>query len=208
VQIGRNTVQISRWALVVLVAFSMGSSLHTGGALNASETVVSDVLSDATHGNGQRKLVVSPDGTMYIIHTAPLDGTAAVVVSRLDDAGTSWERDAVLSRHGITAGLGSLSVDAAGTLHAAWVDYETVGQVWYAERTGDVWTKSVKISPGVIYAGFPVIATGGGAVHVLWYAAQPDDSYRHGSLYEIRQTTRTSGLGPTPCSFRPARTIR
>jgi hypothetical protein len=101
-------------------------------------------------------------------------------------------RDAVLSRPGIPAGIGSLSVDAAGTLHAAWVDYETVGHVWYASRTGDVWWESVKISPGTTYAGFPVVVAGKGAVHVLWYAATPDSSYRHGSLYEIRHTTRTS----------------
>lgn len=197
-QLGRNTAQISRWSLVVLVVVSMSFSLHTGGALGASETVIPGVSGDATHGNGQRKLVVSPDGTMYMIHTAPLDGTAAAVVSRSDDAGASWERDAVLSRHGIAAGLGSLSVDAAGTLHAVWVDYETGGHVWYAERKGDVWMESVKISPGLTYAGFPVIATGGGAVHVLWYAAQSDDSYRHGSLYEIRHTTRTSGAWTDP----------
>jgi hypothetical protein len=191
-------IQISRWALVVLVLALMSFSLLAGGARGASETVIPDVSGDATHGNGQRKMVVSPDGTMYIIHTAPLDGTAAIVVSRSDDAGTSWERDAVLSRHGIPAGLGSLSVEADGTLQAAWVDYETVGHVWHAARTGDAWTESVKISPGLIYAGFPVIVAGRGEVHVLWYAARPDDSYRHGSLYEIRHTTRTSGPWTDP----------
>jgi hypothetical protein len=192
VQLARNTVKKFRWTPVVIVLVSMSFSLLSNAALGASENVIPDVTSDATHGNGQRKIAVSPDGTTYIIHTAPSNGTAAVVVSSSDAVGASWVRDAVLSRSGIRAGLGSLSVDAAGTLHAAWVDYENVGQVWYATRTGDVWSESVKISPGSTYAGFPVVVAGKGAVHVLWYAATPDSSYRHGALYEIRHTTRTS----------------
>jgi hypothetical protein len=85
--------------------------------------------------------------------------------------------------------LGSLAIDEDGTLHATWVDYETAGHVWYANRSGATWTDGVKISPGRAYAGFPVVVAGRDAVHVLWYAAQRDDRFRAGSLYEIRDTS-------------------
>lgn len=181
---------ISRNIAAVLLLGVVGLSSLMGGALATGEAVIPAVSVDATEGNGQRKLVVGPDGSMYIIYAAPLEGTVAIVVSRSDDGGSSWKRDAVLSRPGIRAALGSLAFDTSGTLHASWVDYETVGQVWYASRT-DTWSESEKISPGPEYAGFPVIVTDRGGVHVLWYGAKPDLSYRHGSLYEIRHTYLT-----------------
>lgn len=187
-QLARITVQISRYALIAVV---LGLSLFAGGALAAGETVIPDVSVDATHGNGQRKLVTDSDGSLYLIYAARLDGADAIVVSRSDDAGSSWEQDAVLSRPGIRAGLGSLTFDSFGTLHATWVDYETEGHVWYAARMDSTWTEGSKISPGPSYAGLPVVVPGRDSVHVLWYAVQPDDSYRHGALYEIRDTSQT-----------------
>lgn len=185
-----NTIQTYRYALIVGV-ITIGLLLQSGGARATSETVIPDVSIVATDGNGQRKLVEGQDGSMYIIYVAPLEGTDAIVVARSDDTGSNWERDELLSRPGIRAGLGSLAVDAVGTIHATWVDYETVGHVWYAARTGDTWTESIKISPGTYYAGFPVVVAGRDTVHVLWYSAPPDESYRHGSRYEIRHTYRT-----------------
>lgn len=192
-QPNRFTDLIARFALIgVLVLGTMGPTLLAGTALAADETVLPDVSIDATDGNGQRKLVTGPGGTMYIIFGAPRDGASTMMVSRSEDAGSTWELDAVLSRPGIRAGLGSLAFDSFGTLHATWVDYETVGHVWYAARTAGTWTESAKISPGLDYAGFPVVVAGRDTVHVLWYAAQPDDAYRHGSLYEIRHTSQTA----------------
>jgi hypothetical protein len=193
VEPARSTLQIRRSALSAVVFGTMSMVFLTGCALTetGTGTVTSDVSDDATYGNGQRKLAEGPDGSMYFIYAAPMDGTNAVVVSRSEDAGSTWVPDAVLSRSGIPARLGSLAFDAAGTLHATWVDYETVGHVWYASRSDDTWTESVKISPGPFYAGFPVVAAGRDSVHVLWYGAPPDDTYRHGSRYEIRDTSLT-----------------
>jgi len=162
------------------------------GAANASgDSVIPDAAIDATYGNGQRKLVEGADGNLFLIHGTMVQGTPTIVVSRSADDGETWELDAVLSRPGIRAGLGSITFDDAGSLHATWVDYETVGNVWYAVRTDGTWSDSVKISPGPTYAGFPVIASARDGLHVLWYAAKPDDTYRHGSLYEIRHTMLT-----------------
>lgn len=187
----RNNLAIPRFSAVVFILTALGLALLSGCGQSGGESVISEVSAGATSGNGQRKLVTGPDGTMYIIYVAPRNGTEAAVVSVSDDGGSSWTEEAVLSRPGIPAGLGSLAFDEAGTLHATWVDYETVGHVWYADRTGTTWSDGVKISPGPTYAGFPVVAVGNDAVHVLWYAAQPDDTYRHGSLYEIRDTYQT-----------------
>jgi hypothetical protein len=194
----RNNLTFSRFSSIALILSALGVALLTGCGQSGDESVISDVSAGATTGNGQRKLVTGPDGTMYIVYVAPRDGTEAAVVSLSDDGGSTWKEEAVLSRPGIPAGLGSLAFDEAGTLHATWVDYETVGHVWYANRIGTTWSDGVKISPGLTYAGFPVVAVGNDAVHVLWYAAQPDDTYRHGSLYEIRDTSQTENGWSNP----------
>jgi hypothetical protein len=187
----RNNRSLPRFSSIVFILSALGLALLTGCGQSGDESVISEVSAGATTGNGQPKLVTGPDGTMYIIYVAPRDGTEAAIVSLSDDGGSTWAEETVLSRPGIPAGLGSLAFDEAGTLHATWVDYETVGHVWYTSRTDTTWSDGVKISPGPTYAGFPVVAVGSDAVHVLWYAAQPDDRYDHGSLYEIRDTSAT-----------------
>lgn len=187
----RNNPRLAQSSSILLILSALAAVLLMGCGQSADESVISEVSAGATTGNGQRKLVTGPDGMMYIIYIAPRDGAEAAVVSRSDDGGSTWTEETVLSRPGIRAGLGSLAFDEAGTLHATWVDYETVGHVWYADRTGTSWSNGTKISPGPTYAGFPVVTVGNDTVHVLWYAAKPDATYRHGSLYEIQDISQT-----------------
>lgn len=159
------------------------------------EVAVTGVSALATEGNGQPNLARTPDGTLFLIYAASTDDSDAdrVVVARSDDSGETWVEEARLSRPEIRAGLATIAADVGGVVHAAWVDYETVGHVWYAVREEGAWSDGAKISPGPHYAGFPALAAAEDLVHVLWYSAPPDDDRRHGARYEIRHTTRTEG---------------
>jgi hypothetical protein len=183
----------------VAMAVLLGAFLSVlSGSLGAQERALVDEVSfQATLGNGQRKLVRDASGTLYAIYVAPHEGADSIFVGRSDDGGTSWYQDTLLSRAGIRAGLGSLTFDQSGTLHASWVDYETVGHVWHASRT-DAWSDSMKISPGPEYAGFPAMVADQGGVHVLWYGAKPNEAYSHGSEYEIRHTYLTDSGWSVP----------
>ena len=159
---------------------------------------VSDAASDATNDNGQRKLAEAPDGTLYLIYTAPVDDAVptsskysrgltatAVFVARSDDGGQTWSTETRLSREGVSAGFAAIDVGPDERVHASWVDFETVGHVWYAVRGSEGWRPGFKVSPGLDYAGLPAISASPDAVHILWYAAAPDDTTKHGSSYEI-----------------------
>ncbi len=170
--------------LLLLGGVLMGSAV--GAAEPANTPVhVAEAGPRATDDNGQRKLVQTDDGTLELIYVQLEDGVGQIFVTSSADDGRSWSEPVRLSRPGISAALGSLTEDIDGRLHAAWVDRETVGHVWYAVRQAGVWSESAKVSPGPFYAGFPVIATEGGRVHLLWYAAVPDEAYDVGSRYEI-----------------------
>ncbi len=152
---------------------------------------------EATLGNGQHKVVRHPSGALYAIYTAPFQETDAVFVARSEDGGTTWQEEALLSRAGIRAGLGTLELDADDRLHGGWVDYETVGHVWHAVRD-ETWSAPEKISPGPDYAGFPAMVADRGGLHVLWYGAKPNLDYRHGSEYEIEHTYLTASGWSVP----------
>ena len=172
---------------------------------------VTGVSSDATEDNGQQKLAQSPDGTLFLAYSAPNseaepfsgskyagagDAGESVFVARSDDGGGTWTTEARISRGLVPARLAAIAAGPEGRVHASWVDFETVGHVWHAVRDNGTWQPGEKVSPGPFYAGFPALAISEDAVHLLWYAAPPDEETDHGSRYEIRHTIN-SGEGWT-----------
>ena len=151
---------------------------------------------DATAGNNQRKIVTP--GPVSVLGYVTSRGEVTVV--HWSDRG----RPEVvrLSRPGIRAGLVALAA-AGEVVHAAWVDYGTVGHVWYAARTPSGWEEGRKISPGPTYAGFPAIAGGSSEVHVVWYGVRPGGPTRHGAVYEILYTRGRGGRWSRPEVISP-----
>ncbi len=153
---------------------------------------------EATNDNGQRKFLQTAEGTLELIYGRQVDQIDQIFVTSSEDQGATWSDPIRLSRPTIHARLGSLAEDPGGRLHAAWVDYETVGHVWYAVRTDGVWSQAAKISPGPFYAGSPVIAAEADQVHLIWYASVPDESYDVGSRYEIVHLLNSEGAWGEP----------
>lgn len=157
---------------------------------------IPDAAPDATAGNNQRKLVAA--GPAFALGYVTSRGEVAV--ARWSSRG----RPEVvrLSRPGIRAGLVALAA-SGDTVHAAWVDYETVGHVWYAARPPFGWRGGRKISPGPTYAGFPAIATDASGVHVVWYGVRPGKLTRHGAVYEILYVRGQGGRWSRPEVISP-----
>ncbi len=188
--------------LLALLTLLCGAGLATTPAVAAESgapTVrVASGSPEATNDNGQRKLVQTSQGTLELIFVQRSNDIDQVVVASSADEGVTWGDPVLLSRPNIPARLGSLAEGPDGRLHAAWVDYETVGHVWYAVRTTGGWSQPAKISPGPTYAGFPALAAEADRVHVLWYSSVPDESYDIGSRYEIVHIVGSAGVwGPT-----------
>lgn len=140
----------------------------------------------ATAGNGQAKWA-SPATWTYLALVVPRFGVDTVVVYRSGD-GVRWTTDGVLGRPKVRSALPALGAGRDGTVHAVWVDYAGPGHVWYARRGPTGWSAGRKLSPGEVYAGFPVVAAGLGGVHVLWYGVRPSSHTPHGAAYEILHT--------------------
>jgi hypothetical protein len=206
-----RVVTLTLIAAAILVAALVLGSLASVPDMSPKGTIEA-VAADATNDNGQHKLVRATDGALYLAYAAPLPGVAppnnpkyaasqtgtAVFVARSDDDGATWNTETRLSRDGISAHLATLAAGEDGRIHAAWVDYETVGHVWYAVRSDGTWQQGAKISPGPFYAGFPAMVAARDAVHVLWYAAPPDEDTSHGSRYEIGHTRNEGAEWTTP----------
>ncbi|NNC91658.1 MAG: exo-alpha-sialidase [Acidimicrobiia bacterium] len=191
-----------RPSLLLAVPMLVGSLLliPSAGAdqLAVEPVTVAPGTSEATNDNGQRKLVQTKAGTLELIFVQRNGTIDQIVVASSSDNGRTWSEPVLLSRPGVSARLGSLAEGPRGQLHASWVDYETVGHVWYAVRQDGTWSPASKISPGPTYAGFPVLAAEGDRVHVLWYSSVPDEAYDVGSRYEIIHVVNTGGVwGPT-----------
>lgn len=192
----KKASSLAMWAGLALMAAGVliGAFLVTGQEMRieASSPVVAvrTVSADATSDNGQRKLARAEDGTLYLAYSAPNDGVEQVHVSKSLDQGQSWKPEIVLGQPGIWSDLAALA-SAPGRVDATWVDYSTVGHVWYSSLQDGEWEAFRKISPGPDYAGFPVIAIKDGVPSVAWYAAAPSEETQHGSEYEIRHTMLT-----------------
>lgn len=188
---------MATWSGLVLMAASLliATFLLTSQdvSIEASSPVVAvrTVSADATSDNGQRKLARAVDGTLYLAYSAPNNGVEQVHVSTSVDQGQSWKPEIVLGQPGIWSDLAAIS-SAPGRLDATWVDYTSVGHVWYSSLQDGEWEAFRKISPGPDYAGFPVIAVKDGVPNVAWYAAAPSEETQHGSEYEIRHTMLAS----------------
>lgn len=170
-----------------------------GSAVEASPLVaVRGVSADATADNGQRKLARTTDGTLYLAYSAPVDGVEQAHISFSLDDGQTWKPEITLAQQGIWSDLPTLASGPDGRLDAAWVDYASVGHVWYASRRGGVWSDFEKISPGPHYAGFPALVVSDNGADVLWYAAPPSEVTEHGSEYEIHHTTGGPGTWSEP----------
>jgi hypothetical protein len=182
---------------VVLTGTLLGVAPAGATELAGEPVRVAAGSSEATNDNGQRKLIQTSAGNLELIFVQQVDEIDQIVVASSADSGETWSEPVKLSRDGIPARLGSLAEGPDGRLHAAWVDYETVGHVWYAVRADGTWSPASKISPGPTYAGFPVLAAEGDLVHVLWYSSVPDEAYDVGSRYEIIHVINTAGVwGP------------
>lgn len=156
------------------------------------------VVPDATADNGQRKLARAEDGTLYLAFSAVTDEVEqAQVYFSLDD-GQSWKPEVTLAQPGVWSDLATLATGPDGRLDAAWVDYTTVGNVWYGSRQDGVWSEFEKISPGDTYAGYPAMDIIDDSPNVLWYAAPPDADRAHGSAYEIMHSRLADGSWTTP----------
>ncbi len=186
--------------LRLAVATAAVLSLAAAQPVAEVTVAVAPAMGNATEDNGQHKLARAPDGSLYLVYSAPSTegGVAssskyapaspvaeAVFVARSDDDGATWQVETRLSRRGVAARLAAVAAGPDGRIHAAWVDFEDVGHVWYAVRENGVWSPGAKVSPGPFYAGFPALAVSDDAVHLLWYAAPPDPETRHGSAYKI-----------------------
>lgn len=170
-----------------------------GFAVEASPLVaVRGVSADATADNGQRKLARTTDGNLYLAYSAPVDGVEQAHVSFSLDDGETWKPEITLAQPGIWSDLPALGSGPDGRIDATWVDYTSVGHVWYASRRGGVWSDFEKISPGPHYAGFPAIAVLGTIPNVVWYSAPPSEETQHGSEYEIRHTMLDQGEWTEP----------
>ncbi len=181
---------------ITLAALAV-NALH--GGIEASPLVaVRGVSPDATSDNGQRKLARAEDGELYLAYSSPVNGVEQAHVSFSLDDGRSWKPETVLAQPGVWSDLATIAAGPNGRLDAAWVDYTSVGQVWYASLQNGVWSKYEKISPGDTYAGFPAMVIVDGAANVLWYAAKPDPTTEHGSAYEIIHTIQKDGIWSTP----------
>ena len=205
----RFSVVFALLGVVVLVPVAAGAE---GPAVDLV-VAVTDVSSTATEDNGQQKLALTPDGTLFLAYSAPNpdagqfsgskyagagDAGESVFVARSNDEGATWTTEARLSRDHVPARLAAIAAGPDGSVHASWVDFETVGHVWHAVRDNGAWQPGEKVSPGPFYAGFPALAIGEDAVHLLWYAAPPDQETDHGSRYEIRHTIDSGQGWATP----------
>jgi hypothetical protein len=181
------------------VAIAFAFVILGGAAAGAQDASgrISGVSKDATAGNNQRKIAQTADA-LYLAYVAQEGGVDQVFVARSTDGGRTWVRDAQLSRGGVRASLPAITADRAGSVHAVWVDYETVGHVWYAVRTASGWSDHRKLSPGPNYAGFPAVAEGPDGVHVVWYRIRPGETTRHGATYEILHTRVAAGRWTSP----------
>jgi hypothetical protein len=168
-------------------------TLVLAAALPAAYLPASEV---ATVGNAQAKWA-SAGGWTYLALVVPRSGVDTVVVYRSRD-GLRWALDGTLGRPSVRSALPGLGAGEDGTVHAAWVDYAGPGHVWYARRGPEGWSVGRKLSPGEAYAGFPAVAAGPDAVHVLWYGVRPSHLTPHGAVYEILHTTqaRTGWTAP------------
>jgi hypothetical protein len=155
------------------------------------------VVPDATSDNGQRKFARSSDGTLYLTFSSATEGVEqAHVYFSVDDA-QSWKPEVTLAQPGVWSDLATLASGPDGRLDASWVDYTTVGNVWYASMQDGSWSDFEKISPGETYAGYPAMEVIDGVANVLWYAAPPDAERAHGSAYEIMHSFLTeAGWSP------------
>jgi hypothetical protein len=151
---------------------------------------------DATAGNNQRKIVTT--GPVSVLGYVTSGGEVAVARW----SGRGRPEVVRLSRPGIRAGLVALAA-AGEVVHAVWVDYGTVGHVWYTARTPSGWQEGRKISPGPPYAGFPAIAVDASGVHVVWYGVRPGELTRHGAVYEILYTRGQGGRWSRPEVISP-----
>jgi len=181
-------------AIPLLLVLALVGVLAAEAAELADEPVrVGVAAQTATSDNGQRKLVAMSDGSLELIYGQLDENTTQIFVTSSADNGRTWSDPVRLSRPGIPARLGSLVEDGTGRLHAAWVDYETVGHVWYSARDAGVWSEASKISPGTTYAGFPAISAESGRIHLLWYSSVPDEGYDIGARYELVHIANEDG---------------
>lgn len=156
------------------------------------------VAADATNDNGQRKLARASDGTIYLAYSAPENGVEQAHIAFSLDEGQTWKPEITLGQPGVWSDLPAIATGADGRLDVVWVDYVSVGHVWYASRQNGTWSEQVKISPGPTYAGYPTIVVSDGTAQVVWYGAIPDQETEHGSLYQIEHTSNAGDIWTEP----------
>lgn len=176
-----------------LVLATQGTKIETDPVVAAR-----NVSTAATSDNGQRKLARADDRTLYMAYSASTEGVEQAHVSVSLDGGQTWKLEVILGQPGIWSDLPALGSGPDGRIDAAWVDYTSVGHVWYSSRRNGDWEAFQKISPGPHYAGFPAIAMLGTVPNVVWYAAAPSEETQHGSDYEIRHTMLDQGEWTQP----------
>jgi hypothetical protein len=124
----------------------------------------------ATAYNTQRKIVRTPDGTLFAAVTVNASGTPQVRVLRSPDGG-AWTALPAPSAGDGWSDRSTLALDSRGHIHLAWTEPTVPDrQVFYARFDGSSWTPSEQLSSSPGYAGFPSIAVDASdRAHVVWY---------------------------------------
>lgn len=187
-------------ALTASIALAYLALTWKDGRIDANPTLaVRGVAPDATNDNGQTKLARATDGTIYLAYSAPEDGVEQAHISFSLDEGQTWKPEITLGQDGIWSDLPAIATGRGGRLDVVWVDYASVGHVWYATRQSGTWSEQTKISPGPDYAGYPAIAiSDDDTAQVVWYGAIPDQETEHGSLYQIEHTSNADHSWTSP----------
>jgi hypothetical protein len=139
------------------------------------------------------RIVVEPDGTLGVLYWGHDTDPSTLAVSNGTeyftssiDGGTTWSAPVAVGPGAGTIALptwwidGSLAVDSAGTLYAAWDTQNGTDDIgWLASSTdgGQTWSAPIEVTSGPGENLLSVIAAGPGDVFVAWQTPNTPEGY-------------------------------
>ncbi|CAN5179301.1 hypothetical protein BH10CYA1_BH10CYA1_60970 [soil metagenome] len=152
------------------------------------------------------QLAIGPDDSLHVIFadTPTAAPTRDIFYASSTDGGKTWSKDRQLENVSGTPGDSSeptLAIAPDGTVHAAWKEEDptsaTNHQIYYAQRTQNVWSTAKDVSNTRRYSYHPVVACGStGKVFITWL----DRADREGAA-DI-WCVALNGNGPLPQPIR------
>ena len=140
-----------------------------------------------TESNNQHKLVWQ-GGRLYFTYTRVVRGVPQVFVDVSAD-GRAWRSLGQASTGLGPATLSTLAVDGQGRVHVAWTDFTTGAGAVHYRRYGGGWSRPVRLSSTLPYAGYPSLDVDrNNRLHLVWYGireASQGQPSAHGGIYEI-----------------------